>query len=203
MCIRDSNDAANAASAAVLADSSDATLVYEGSGVFTFNVSNAADVTFTTTVDDGSVYIVSSQGSANALYGKGKIDGIAQAEAAANFDEIVSVEYSSKQSFIDLMINDGEVQIDGEYITLEDNTAYAIDGSLLVFTQGGSQVIELSLPESSAELSYAVEGANQALTADILNYAETVNGAEHYKDCLLYTSPSPRDRTRSRMPSSA
>ena len=25
----------------------------------------------------------------------------------------------------------------------------------------------------------------------------------HYKSCLLYTSPSPRDRTRSRMPSSA
>ena len=25
----------------------------------------------------------------------------------------------------------------------------------------------------------------------------------HPKDCLLYTSPSPRDRTRSRMPSSA
>ena len=25
----------------------------------------------------------------------------------------------------------------------------------------------------------------------------------HSKDCLLYTSPSPRDRTRSRMPSSA
>ena len=27
--------------------------------------------------------------------------------------------------------------------------------------------------------------------------------AEGYKICLLYTSPSPRDRTRSRMPSSA
>ena len=25
----------------------------------------------------------------------------------------------------------------------------------------------------------------------------------HLNDCLLYTSPSPRDRTRSRMPSSA
>ena len=25
----------------------------------------------------------------------------------------------------------------------------------------------------------------------------------HFGDCLLYTSPSPRDRTRSRMPSSA
>ena len=27
--------------------------------------------------------------------------------------------------------------------------------------------------------------------------------ADHLKTCLLYTSPSPRDRTRSRMPSSA
>ena len=27
--------------------------------------------------------------------------------------------------------------------------------------------------------------------------------ATFYGDCLLYTSPSPRDRTRSRMPSSA
>ena len=30
---------------------------------------------------------------------------------------------------------------------------------------------------------------------------ETIN--RWYIDCLLYTSPSPRDRTRSRMPSSA
>ena len=28
-------------------------------------------------------------------------------------------------------------------------------------------------------------------------------GPELYLNCLLYTSPSPRDRTRSRMPSSA
>ena len=27
--------------------------------------------------------------------------------------------------------------------------------------------------------------------------------SDEYKPCLLYTSPSPRDRTRSRMPSSA
>ena len=30
-----------------------------------------------------------------------------------------------------------------------------------------------------------------------------VNGQTEKKTCLLYTSPSPRDRTRSRMPSSA
>ena len=31
----------------------------------------------------------------------------------------------------------------------------------------------------------------------------TINGAGYQWSCLLYTSPSPRDRTRSRMPSSA
>ena len=34
-------------------------------------------------------------------------------------------------------------------------------------------------------------------------YAETNIYKEHPECCLLYTSPSPRDRTRSRMPSSA
>ena len=31
----------------------------------------------------------------------------------------------------------------------------------------------------------------------------TMGHIDHGKTCLLYTSPSPRDRTRSRMPSSA
>ena len=31
----------------------------------------------------------------------------------------------------------------------------------------------------------------------------TAEGTESTQSCLLYTSPSPRDRTRSRMPSSA
>ena len=30
-----------------------------------------------------------------------------------------------------------------------------------------------------------------------------VDHMKYYQGCLLYTSPSPRDRTRSRMPSSA
>ena len=33
--------------------------------------------------------------------------------------------------------------------------------------------------------------------------AEQVSGMESYPSCLLYTSPSPRDRQKSRMPSSA
>ena len=39
--------------------------------------------------------------------------------------------------------------------------------------------------------------------ASVLEMSEVNNTMEHYDTCLLYTSPSPRDRTRSRMPSSA
>ena len=38
---------------------------------------------------------------------------------------------------------------------------------------------------------------------DFNGWGETQNYLEHKGSCLLYTSPSPRDRTRSRMPSSA
>ena len=37
----------------------------------------------------------------------------------------------------------------------------------------------------------------------VYTYIETNKFAQAIMDCLLYTSPSPRDRTRSRMPSSA
>ena len=42
--------------------------------------------------------------------------------------------------------------------------------------------------------------------ADVMHLDEVlthINGMGEVKNCLLYTSPSPRDRTRSRMPSSA
>ena len=39
----------------------------------------------------------------------------------------------------------------------------------------------------------------------IASFTDFLDGllARMYKDCLLYTSPSPRDRQKSRMPSSA
>ena len=36
-----------------------------------------------------------------------------------------------------------------------------------------------------------------------IEYVPTKGREEQYKDCLLYTSPSPRDKRQSRMPSSA
>ena len=38
---------------------------------------------------------------------------------------------------------------------------------------------------------------------DATSYTFYLRKGAKFHDCLLYTSPSPRDRTRSRMPSSA
>ena len=46
------------------------------------------------------------------------------------------------------------------------------------------------------------DGVSVAKEIDLEDKFENM-GAQMVKDCLLYTSPSPRDRTRSRMPSSA
>ena len=46
-----------------------------------------------------------------------------------------------------------------------------------------------------------VASLDPVLSHSILRYLELLNQQDHI--CLLYTSPSPRDRTRSRMPSSA
>ena len=40
-------------------------------------------------------------------------------------------------------------------------------------------------------------------TSAVLSDRQRARLIEQFGDCLLYTSPSPRDRTRSRMPSSA
>ena len=61
-----------------------------------------------------------------------------------------------------------------------------------------SPLIEVALDAVVEELRHArsalfITGAG--ISAD--------SGLPTYRGCLLYTSPSPRDRTRSRMPSSA
>ena len=68
-------------------------------------------------------------------------------------------------------------------------------------------VIERNLPGvgslNAAQLKDAATTSNGALA----KLAGKVQWVQSYvaddKTCLLYTSPSPRDRTRSRMPSSA
>ena len=65
------------------------------------------------------------------------------------------------------------------------------------------------IAEVLAGLGYTVTGsdrAESAVVARLRSLGITVHighEAEHIAGCLLYTSPSPRDRQKSRMPSSA
>ena len=45
--------------------------------------------------------------------------------------------------------------------------------------------------------------SSQVQVRQVMDLMEDVKFGEVLNNCLLYTSPSPRDRTRSRMPSSA
>ena len=47
------------------------------------------------------------------------------------------------------------------------------------------------------------EGADMVMVKPALPYLDVIRRVKESTRCLLYTSPSPRDRTRSRMPSSA
>ena len=47
------------------------------------------------------------------------------------------------------------------------------------------------------------DAVRQGVTVLVPAYNEAESVGDTIESCLLYTSPSPRDRTRSRMPSSA
>ena len=61
-------------------------------------------------------------------------------------------------------------------------------------------VADLTLPPATVTLACGGDSSPEAIAADL--GLETAY-PHFFVGCLLYTSPSPRDRTRSRMPSSA
>ena len=69
------------------------------------------------------------------------------------------------------------------------------------------QIHRISDPEGSNRLISLNTAQDRTLFFDLLPFSlGTVSGYDfkiQLYTCLLYTSPSPRDRTRSRMPSSA
>ena len=64
--------------------------------------------------------------------------------------------------------------------------------------EGGTEIAE-----NSSELSEPNDDWKEPTPATPTELEETADGSDWTRICLLYTSPSPRDRTRSRMPSSA
>ena len=69
-----------------------------------------------------------------------------------------------------------------------------------------SSVERIIAPDATSTLSFMLQRMAKIignLEVDVQRMSQNVSQDQLYESCLLYTSPSPRDRTRSRMPSSA
>ena len=55
----------------------------------------------------------------------------------------------------------------------------------------------------ASDTVFDIKEGRKYIKISMINNQESVHAFIDAKTCLLYTSPSPRDRTRSRMPSSA
>ena len=80
--------------------------------------------------------------------------------------------------------------------------------NVLVALSGGvdSALVAYSAYEKLGKSAIAVTADYKTLAQEELEYAKKISseiGIRHIVICLLYTSPSPRDATLSRMPSSA
>ena len=78
------------------------------------------------------------------------------------------------------------------------NTPGAQAGRAIFY--GELAFLSLLAPQVAAGVYYAPQATKNAMSFITRKYDEIVNKV---KTCLLYTSPSPRDRQKSRMPSSA
>ena len=86
----------------------------------------------------------------------------------------------------------------GVKVTLLDGQYHEVDSSEMAFKVAGSIALKEAAQKASPAILEPVM-AVEVITPE--DYMGDVIG--DLNSCLLYTSPSPRDRTRSRMPSSA
>ena len=78
------------------------------------------------------------------------------------------------------------------------------DGPIQVWWDGGQNaLVGLAVGPATARLATLDETQLQGLVVSTLGPAFGADARAKLKSCLLYTSPSPRDATLSRMPSSA
>ena len=101
--------------------------------------------------------------------------------------------YFEKYAQMKAKINQAMGNYKGEMIKLSDCIADNPELPGQEF-EASKKVVSL-LREHGYNVEYPFAGSNSAFRG--------VFGADKHKYCLLYTSPSPRDRQKSRMPSSA
>ena len=97
-----------------------------------------------------------------------------------------------------------ERQVEGCFVLEDENKTGIIVGEFYGELSrkffGGFRLIDINMEVGKSKYDFS----NLNLSEDIANLTGNRDkGMFHDINCLLYTSPSPRDRTRSRMPSSA
>ena len=87
----------------------------------------------------------------------------------------------------------------------DEDTISSIDKiASKTYFEGIENYIDYIYPEENKSIFTYLNKDAIIFTQDVTRLKEKCeNYFDEFKDCLLYTSPSPRDRTRSRMPSSA
>ena len=113
--------------------------------------------------------------------------------------EVVSLEVAggeSQRSTVDSIsvVFDGDVDLAAGAVSLVQRSTQTAATFEAVTSNVSTQLVN-NQTIATIQFTSHVRNADGALVDG--NYQLTLNG------CLLYTSPSPRDRTRSRMPSSA
>ena len=78
-----------------------------------------------------------------------------------------------------------------------------VNGLLSGFTDEGSKTVLPAKAMAKISMRLVPDQDPREVRSQFLSYLAAHAPATVRWDCLLYTSPSPRDRTRSRMPSSA
>ena len=88
---------------------------------------------------------------------------------------------------------------------IEKDLSLTDDCNLLLFygeNIGLKDELKSKIKKKYSSFEQITFGQDEIIKNEKLLY-EQINNVSMFNDCLLYTSPSPRDRTRSRMPSSA
>ena len=132
--------------------------------------------------------------------------------AGVNYsDEIGSNVRLSASYFFNRVSNENDAILDRELFLANDQTQFYNENTQSIsenfnhrlnaridytINENNSLTIRPSLSFQNNTSSSLQSGINSLATGALLNTA-------YNNYCLLYTSPSPRDRTRSRMPSSA
>ena len=164
------------------------------------------------------LYIKQGQSMIDAMYSvKEKLEG-AYAIAAIDIKDSSSLVIARNKSPLLIGIGTDEIFAASDPLAIAQQTndfVFLEDGDVAQISADSYTIYDDSKKEINREITHIDITAQATSKGEFKHFMEkeiyeqpeavskTIDGRIGGEDCLLYTSPSPRDRTRSRMPSSA